>query len=240
MGSALDDRQAIVSRILADPPHAHVVDQDSGEVGVWSTEESCYRLIARMTEPDSRTLETGSGLSTALFAALGTRHRCVTPAVQEATRLTAYLDDRSIPSDQLTFDLESSHTALPRLTDEVDLVFIDGDHGFPMPVVDWFYAGGLLRSGGVLVVDDIRIAAVRLLIDVLDQDPGWQPLERTSKWAAFRRSSSGALSGGPWNQPAFLRPQPPARRLNRLRHAAGRARSMAPGGARTDDTGGAA
>lgn len=221
-------RQAVVDRLLADPPAAHVIPNAAGELlGVWSTEDSCYQLIASVVRPGDRTLETGCGLSTALFAALGARHTCVTPAPEEAERLRAYLGDRGLESEHLVFCIESSHTALPRLapSGSLDVVFIDGDHGFPLPVVDWFYAGGRLRSAGTLVVDDIQVAAVAVLIDALEADEGWTPLERTEKWAAYTRVSEGPLHGGAWNSPpaysrypsrSSRRPGPLSRLLARL------------------------
>jgi hypothetical protein len=219
---AVDDaeRQAVVDRILADPPAAHVIPDRGGEsLGVWATEDSCYRLLAQVVTPESRTLETGCGLSTALFAALGAHHTCVTPSAEEPERLRRYLRERGIADDRVVFCIDSSHTALPKFDSSslLDVAFIDGDHGFPLPVVDWFYAGGRLCRGGKLIIDDIQLAAVALLVHVLDSDVGWEPLERTAKWAAFRRLSSGPLNGGPWDQPSAYATHHPRRRSVRGR-----------------------
>ena len=29
----------------------------------------------------------------------------------------------------------------------LDVVFVDGGHGFPVPMIDWFYGAGRLRRG---------------------------------------------------------------------------------------------
>jgi hypothetical protein len=195
----------VVERLLADPPVVHIVDTPEGKrPGVWSTEESCYRFMARTVRPEMRTLETGSGLSTALLAALGTEHTCVTPAAVEEEHLRNYFATKGIDGDRVTFVLEPSHVALPHLTGAYDLVLIDGAHGYPIPIIDWFYAGSLLVRGGVLVVDDIPLPAVAALLDFLDRDPRWEPLQHSERWAAFRRNSEGPLIEGQWDQRFFV------------------------------------
>lgn len=211
----------MVERLLADPPVVHIIDTPEGKrPGVWSTEESCYRFMARVVRPGMRTLETGSGLSTALFAALGTEHTCVTPAAVEEEHLRDYFARTDIPGGGVSFVLEPSHLALPRLTGAFDLVLIDGAHGYPLPIIDWFYAGSLLVRGGVLVVDDIPLPAVAALLDFLDRDPRWEPLERSTRWAAFRRNSEGPLIEGQWEQLFYA----PNASRSLARRALGRAR----------------
>lgn len=210
------DPLALVDRLLADPPVVHIVDTPEGKKpGVWSTEASCYRFIAGVARPGMRTLETGSGLSTALFAALGTEHTCITPAAVEADHLRGYFDEQGIAGERVSFVLEPSHVALPGLTGELDLVLIDGAHGFPMPVIDWFYAGGRLRRGGTLIIDDTPLPAVRALLEFLEPDPRWEPIERSGRWSAYRRLSEGPLCEGQWDQLFYAprAPRPLARRV---------------------------
>lgn len=188
---------------------------------MWSTDESCYRFIAETARPRMRTLETGSGLSTALFAALGTDHTCVTPADVEAEHLRRYFDEQQISGDRVTFVIDLSDVALPKLEGELDLVLIDGAHGFPLPMLDWFYACSHLRCGGVVVIDDVPLPAVAVLIEFLDADPRWERLAGTEKWGAYRRRSQGSLLEGQWDQrfytPGIAPPTLSRRVLRRLR-----------------------
>ena len=46
----------------------------------------------------------------------------------------------------------------------LDFVLIDGGHGFPTPMLDWFYGAGRLRRGGVAVFDDVQLPAVAMLV----------------------------------------------------------------------------
>jgi hypothetical protein len=199
------DGRAIVDQLLADPPVVHSMDA-AGTLGVWSTEPDCYRFIADHCSEGAATLETGAGLSTILFAALRTRHSCVTPLQAEVDRVLEYCRSRSISTDLVRFCVERSDQALPTLdTPDLDLVLIDGGHGFPMAMIDFFYAGGRLGRGGVLILDDVELPAVRLVADFCDLDEQWKQLTRTSKWGAWERRSVGPLLDDHFDQP-FLTP----------------------------------
>lgn len=200
------DRRTTLEEILADPPVVHAMDATpSPPMGVWSTEESCYRFLAERCPAGTRTLETGIGLSTVLFVALGADHICCTAGQDEADRLLRHCRARRISVDRLRLEVGSSHQTLPPLEAagvERDLVLVDGSHAFPLPVVDWFYAAALLPDGGVLVVDDIDLPGVRVLVRFLDQDPRWTSLAGTRKWRAWRRVGGGPLAED-WTEQQF-------------------------------------
>lgn len=208
----MSEVDAVVARLLADPPVVHYMDMSADPpLGLWATEESCYRFLARHVRAGDRTLETGAGLSTAVLAAVGADHRCITVWAHERDRLLEYLAAHDVAADRVTFDIAPSHVALPRLLDDpgfgpLDLVLLDGCHGFPVPTIDWFYAGSLLREGGILVVDDVELPAVALLVRYLDADPRWDPVERTPKWIAWRRRTAGSLCEEWVDQPFLTTP----------------------------------
>jgi predicted O-methyltransferase YrrM len=208
---------ALVDRLLADPPAVHVMDSnEEPELGVWSTDRECYLLLADHASFGARTLETGSGLSTILFAAVGARHTCVTPSQAEADRILAYCTDHDIDTASLTFEIGCSDEVLPRLPHEpsLDLVLIDGNHGFPTPMLDWYYAGSLLRAGGLLVIDDVQLPAVAHLRGFIDRDPRWSAERLTEKWVAYRRVTEGPLRQD-WFEQSFYT-APPARGVREL------------------------
>jgi hypothetical protein len=91
---------------------------------------------------------------------------------------------------------EKSELALPKLLEikekAFDLVFVDGWHTFDHTLLDCFYATRLLRSGGLLVVDDTHMVAVKRVMDFLKTYPCYeeygfvkagstQPLKRAIK-----------------------------------------------------------
>jgi Methyltransferase domain len=190
-------RLALTRRILASPP---VVHPEAPNKSVWSTDDRCYEFMAAQVKPGWRTLETGVGVSTALFAAWGCDHLAIVPYADEAKSIEAYCSEMGIDTSRLTFDLRASEFALPSLAERgpapLDLVFIDGAHAFPFPVIDWFYGAGMLRRGGVVVFDDVQLPAVVSLLDsYVDPDDRWRPMEMASgKWRAYRRLSEGSLS----------------------------------------------
>jgi len=198
------DGRAVVERLLADPPRVHEELNAPPDLGVWLTERECYELIADRVVPGARTLETGLGLSTALFLALGAHHTCVVPSQPQVEALRGYCDERGIAYDRLRVELGRSEDVLPNLRiDDLALYLIDGSHGFPTPMVDWFYGARLLRRGGIVVLDDRQLPAVSTLVDFLDADPRWRGLSRTHKWAAFERLADGALGEDWYDQPFY-------------------------------------
>jgi hypothetical protein len=203
---AAEDRLAMVQRIIASPPRVH---PNAPNGAVWQTDHSCYSFMARHVRQGIRTLETGVGLSTVLLAAWGCRHLAIVPFQDEADVILAYCSDMGIDTTSLTIDVRPSEVALPDLvgSTERDLVFIDGGHGFPVPIIDWFYGAGLLRKGGVVVFDDVQLPQVSVFLDTfIELDDRWQRLEATPKWRAYRRMSAGSLSEGQWEQPFFTNP----------------------------------
>ncbi len=193
---------SVIEEVLADPPKVH----SGSPQGVWSTDRRCYELMARSLSEDAVTLETGLGVSTALFARWGCRHTCVVGSEDEVSRLLEYSAGRSIDLSTVTFKVGYSQDVLPGLVlDELDLVLIDGGHGYPTPIIDWFYGCRTLKVGGIVIVDDLQLPAVSdYLGRYLDLDPSWTPLASEPKWGAYRRSAAARL-GGEWTtQSAFL------------------------------------
>lgn len=196
-------RRDQVATVLADPPPVH--GPVAGSQQVWSTELDCYDFLARHVEPGARTLETGCGVSTALFVLWGAEHTCVVYDQREADVLLDWAGQREVDTSRLRFEIGPSDAVLPGLEPSaLDLVFVDGSHAFPAPIIDWFYAAGRLREGGIVVLDDLQLAAVRLgLLEFLAKDPRWELIAHQDKWAAFVRHSSGPLREE-WTEQRFL------------------------------------
>jgi hypothetical protein len=156
-------------------------------------------------------------MSTVLLAAWGCDHLAIVPFQNEVNAIIEYCVEHQIQSDSLDFDVRPSEVALPTLAsshDGLDLVFIDGCHGFPMPIIDWFYGAALLRRGGVVIFDDVQLPQVRSLIETfIGRDHRWERLAATGKWMAFRRLSEGPLVEGELSQQFFPKtPRAPLRR----------------------------
>jgi predicted O-methyltransferase YrrM len=197
------ERLALMREVLRDPPQVHAATGAPG--GVWRSDAACYRFLAESVERGSRTLETGCGISTVLLTAWGATHSCVVASGSEVEVVKAYLDERDIDRTLLTFVQGPSEELLPLLRPRLlDAVFIDGSHGFPAPIIDWFYAARWLRQGGVLVVDDMNLPSVSTLGWFLKRDPRWERVtEWPATWAGFVRRGSGDLAED-WEAQPFL------------------------------------
>jgi predicted O-methyltransferase YrrM len=161
-----------LDRLLADAPALHG-PPGPGEI-THGLLEPALRFIDRMITPGSRTLETGSGYSTILFAATGAQHTCIVPNPQEVDRIRAYCAEHQISVERVDFRLEASERLLPSLELEpLDLVLIDGSHSFPQVFIDWFYTAAALKPGGHLLIDDVHVWAGRVLRDFLRAEPEW-------------------------------------------------------------------
>jgi predicted O-methyltransferase YrrM len=68
---------------------------------------------------------------------------------------------------------EESQLALPRLVSEgreFDLAFVDGDHRFEGVFIDLYFMTRLVRPGGLVVVDDMWMPAVRTAIAYVERN----------------------------------------------------------------------
>lgn len=201
-----------VTRVLNDPPlvHATTANPEALPDGVWRTDRACYEFMAQHCPPGTRTLETGLGVSTALFTLWQCDHTCTTPSPQEKEHFSTYLKSSNIDASRLRIELGPSQLVLPALDrTPLDLVFIDGCHGFPVPIIDWFYAAQRLQAGGIVVLDNLNAPSVRLgLLDFLQTDPRWTLLSHGPWWAAWQRQTSHPLNEE-WTTQPFLGPLTP-------------------------------
>jgi predicted O-methyltransferase YrrM len=223
----MPESASFIDVLLANPPALHAMAEgDDPELGIWSTDRDCYLLLTEVAGPGTRTLETGSGLSTIVLAAAGAVHTCVTPARAEADRILAYCAEHGIDTGTVAFEIGGSDDVLPRLIHEppLDLVLIDGNHGFPTPMIDWYFAGSRLRRDGTIVIDDIALPAVAHLCAFIDRDPRFAAHRRTEKWAAYRKLTDDNLRQDWFEQCFYASPSPASltglagRALRKARH----------------------
>jgi len=140
----------------------------------YGIEGEVLRFIAESVDNNSRTLETGAGCSTLVFAHRKAQHTAITPSATEIDLIREYAVANYIDLTNVKFVPESSERYLPRGRDpDLDLVLLDGKHAFPWPIVDWFFTADLLKLGGLMVVDDAQMRSVAVLAEFMRADPGW-------------------------------------------------------------------
>jgi predicted O-methyltransferase YrrM len=113
---------------------------------------------------------------------------------------------------------EESQLALPRLVAEgreFDLAFVDGDHRFEGVFLDLYFMTRLVRPGGLVLVDDMWMPAVRTAVAYVERNLG-AALEPGALPNAFRwrrRALSRGVPGGTGDTAVLRLPsERPARR----------------------------
>ncbi len=142
------------------PPRLH----DSPDY--WGLAWDALAWLEQNVHEGMSTLETGAGASTIVFAARRTHHHVITPDPEEERRIRAACEERGIDASRVTFHIGRSHEVLPGLdVPALDLVLVDGAHGFPYPVLDWWYLAPRLKTGGRMLLDDAYLPGVAAIVD---------------------------------------------------------------------------
>lgn len=141
------------------------------------------------------TLETGCGKTTLLLSHLSARHLVFSPAGRNAGTIK---DNQHLLNEStVEFVIGPSLKNLPHyeFDQQLDLVLLDGAHFFPVPYVEYYYLYPLIRKGGALIIDDIKIPSQYLLFDILRNDQLFQLDEVVAKNTAFfRRTNEDAYN----------------------------------------------
>jgi FkbM family methyltransferase len=149
-------------------------------------------------------VETGCGASTIVFSHYSKNH-------------TAYCyDDRNDDNSSVNFALDfpefvkdrvkwvfgpTQRTVLSNPLDhDVDLILIDGPHGYPFPDLEYFAFYKRLKPGGLLIIDDIHIPTINNLYKFLLQDDSFYSHGVAATTAYFLRSDrpSFDMEGDGW------------------------------------------
>jgi Methyltransferase domain len=162
--------RSVARTVWAHPPLVHGEQQTT----CFSLSLEALKWLEGYVKPSMTTLETGSGASTVVFASRGSRHTAISPRATEHEAIRAYCDAQGIDVSGVTFVAEPSHKALARESEPIDVALIDGAHGFPYPVLDWFEIQGRLRERGMLLVDDSHIPTINMLVRYLRHSSDWE------------------------------------------------------------------
>jgi hypothetical protein len=192
-----------LKQILQNPPDAH--KNSNGQYYSMGIPEKVLSFVSDHIDQTSNTLETGCGLSTVIFALAQSHHACITPARHEIERVKDYCRQNGIAAQKVKFYCDVSENVLPTLECEpLDLVLIDGRHGFPAPFIDFYYAGGKLKVNGLLVIDDTWLWTGDVLKQHLLLEPEWKlEADFSPRTCVFRKLAEGSQSKE-WTEQEFV------------------------------------
>jgi hypothetical protein len=188
--------------ILRNPPKLH---KHNGElISTWLLHQDAVRAINSFVLPGMPTVETGAGLSTIVFAANGCDHTCIVPDAGLADRIKTFCSTNSIDTDSVEFVIAKSCDVAFRLEPQSrQLALVDGNHGFPSALLDFFYLGKALKIGGILVQDDMHIYTCQLLASFMQSDDGWSIEQKNSRIVIAKKLADTIERE--WTQQTFVK-----------------------------------
>ena len=81
----------------------------------------------------------------------------------------------------------------------LDLVLIDGAHGFPYPILDWWHVAGHVRLGGTVLLDDAYLPGVAAIVDFARSSDAWRVDDaisfRTARLTKLRDEAPPFMAG---------------------------------------------
>ncbi len=200
------EERLLKKKLLTERPNFHgrtTIPQN------WQLPDDVLEWLDMHVQRGQRTLETGCGYSTVLFASKGARHTVISPIVEEHERIRDWCEANEIDVSNLDFKLARSEELLPVMEPEpLDLVLIDGWHAFPAPIVDWFFTAKRLVVNGYVIVNDTHLKPVRILRDFLGREQGrWELVTRFKRTDIFRKISRDPFVGEWYTQPYCAKPR---------------------------------
>ena len=162
-----------LQELLKNPPLIH--EEAPGKLTSWQLSDEVLYFINNNINEDSITLETGTGISTILFAIKSSHHTCISPSKKQVDRIKNYCQTHQINTDKIDFKIDFSEKVLPSLNiNKIDLILIDGSHAFPIPFIDWYYTYQKLKVGGKIIIDDTQLWTGLVLKQFLNLEPEWE------------------------------------------------------------------
>jgi predicted O-methyltransferase YrrM len=213
----VEDPEELYAKLMEERPKLHgVYDRTTflrSAACDWGLDPAVLRRLIAHIRPGCRTLETGCGYSTIVFALWSCRHNAVSPFPEEHQCVNEWCRKHGASVETVTYHTGPSQRLLPAMKPTpLDLVIIDGDHSVPTPLIDYYYTADRLVEGGLLFVDDVQLRSVQQLCDFLDTEKQrWQFVEQVARTRIYRKCVEGRVIEGIWwgQQPFCTAPSPP-------------------------------
>jgi len=150
--------------------------------------------------------ETGVGKSTLLLSHVSQHHTVF--ALDDtggANSLAQVRASSLLKREAVDFVIGPTQETLPRhkFVDRLQLVLIDGPHGYPFPELEYYFFYPHLDEDALLIIDDIHIPTIFRLFSFLREEEMFDFVGVASTTAFFRRNSAplfNPLGDGWWWQ----------------------------------------
>jgi hypothetical protein len=173
-----------LDQIASLPPDWHLAGTMSGIV---------LRAIAAQTEKlglIQHSAETGSGKTTLLFSHLSANHQVF--ALDCGDSISRVKNSQLFNSSNVTIIEGPSQMTLPRhvFEEKLQLVLIDGPHGYPFPDLEYYYFYPHIAVGGLLLIDDINIPSIKSMFEIVRAGDMFELVEVVEYTAFLRRTEA--------------------------------------------------
>src|SRR4029078_1508493 len=113
-------------------------------------------------------------------------------AVDDGSSISQVRQSPLFRSENVTFIEGPTQITLPqhRFTEKLQLVLIDGPHGYPFPDLEYYFLYPHLETGALLILDDIHIPTIPNLFQFLRRDAMFELDEVVQTTAFLTRTSA--------------------------------------------------
>jgi hypothetical protein len=140
-----------------------------------------------------QSVETGSGKTTLLLSHLS---QCHTVFAVDAGKSISQVKGSPLFNPKNTAFVEGpTQRTLPKhdFAHKHELVLLDGPHGYPFPDLEYYYLYPTIETGGLLIIDDLRIPSIGRMCDIIKEDEMFELLEVVDRNTAFLRRTDSPL-----------------------------------------------
>jgi SAM-dependent methyltransferase len=141
------------------------------------------------------TIETGCGKSTIMFSNLSAKHFVFAydDSDEPDSSVGMVRSDPEFISANTVFVFGPTQLTLPNYQfpagTHFDVILIDGPHGYPFPDLEYAMLYNRLRPGGILIIDDVHIASIGKMYDILREDRMYDDIGVFSTTGLLRRTT---------------------------------------------------
>jgi len=191
--------QSVLSAVIKLPTQWH-------GAGTWK-DEALVRLLDLAGGLDiQNSVETGTGKTTLLLSHLSAHHTVFAKDdAGDGDSLQVVRESPLLRSAGVEFVVGPTQRTLPKyeFKKNLQLVLMDGPHGYPFPDLEYYYLYPHIGEGGLFILDDIGIPTIFNLFKFLRDDPMFELVDVSEMTAFFKRTGQplfDPLDDGWWLQ----------------------------------------
>jgi len=143
--------------------------------------------------PIERSVETGSGKTTLLLSHLSRHHTVF--AVDAGGSISRVKSSPLFAPEGTSFVEGPTQRTLGahQFAHSHQLVLLDGPHGYPFPDLEYFHLYPTIDTGGLLIIDDLKIPTIGRMYDIIKEEAMFELLEVVDGNTAFFRRTRAPL-----------------------------------------------